>query len=323
MEDKRKQPIYSCASLNDPGLVRRFLSNHPKDALAKHEIGAVVGYLEGTLNGRYGAHFSATVLNDLAEDALIEIVTARQRFEGRLKLTTWMGTIALRASYRYFEGNFKLEGNFKKGGGGDNRESEAKADSHGDKYPLEDGENRSSEDHVANGTDKRGAYPITVSSDAPSWRETEGETGAPDAGIEDVDFLLLLDDAERQLTRKEARAFRAIMVQQGEYKQYAAREDMTVTAVRSLVADAKRKLRPILERQMGFSEAGFNEAGEDNGEKTARPVDGDGVVDETMVNETMVGETGRTGTGPQSPDRNKQPPARRKQQKDEIPKQRT
>lgn len=108
------------------------------------------------------------------------------------------------------------------------------------------------------------------------------------------------------------------MVRQGEYKQYAARENMTVTAVRSLVADAKRKLRPILERQMGFNEAGFNEADEDNGEKTARPVDGNGVVDETMV-----GETGRTGTGPQSPARNKQTPARRKQQKDEIPKQRT
>ena len=160
MEDKRKQPIYSCAPLSDPGLVRRFLSNHPKDALARHEIGAVVGYLEGTLNRRYGAHFSATVLNDLAEDALIKIITARQRFEGRSKLTTWMGTIALRASYRYFEGNFKLEGNFKKGGGGDSRESEAKADSLRDKYPLEDeenrsSENRSSEDHVANGTDKR------------------------------------------------------------------------------------------------------------------------------------------------------------------------
>ena len=113
------------------------------------------------------------------------------------------------------------------------------------------------------------------------------------------------------------------MVRQGEYKQYAARENMTVTAVRSLVADAKRKLRPILERQMGFNEAGFNEADEDNGEKTARPVDGNGVVDETMVDETMVGETGRTGTGPQSSARNKQTPAQRKQQKDEIPKQRT
>ena len=260
MEDK-KQPFYGYALLNDAGFVRRFLSNHPKDAMAKHEIAAVVRYLKGVIKGRYGAYFSPVVQEDLAEDALIEMITSRHGFKGEAKLTTWMGKIACRVAYRYFDHNFR------KGGGGNTDRSEDKADYLGDKDQpgnedrLEDEkasetEGHSTQDYPGIGADKRGAYPITVSSDTPHWRETADATCANDAEIEDVNFLLLLDDAERRLTRKEAKAFRAIVVQQGEYKQYAAQEDMTVTAVRSLVSDAKRKLRLILGPQLGLQWAG-------------------------------------------------------------------
>ena len=66
--------------------------------------------------------------------------------------------------------------------------------------------------------------------------------------------MSLLDEATKQLTQKEARAFQAIVVRQAKYQQYADQENMTVTAVRSLVSDAKRKLRHILNDQFKLNE---------------------------------------------------------------------
>lgn len=263
MKDQKEQPVYSYGPLNEADFVRRFKSNHPKDALAKHEIAAAVRYLKAIIKGKYGAYFSQAVQDDLAEDALIEIVTSRQGFKDKARLTTWMGTIACRVAYRHFEANFK------KRGGSDTNRFEAPAYPLEDKDPLEDEEKSeakddSTKDGSGAGADKPGAahiivpvkFPIivaiTVSSDAPDWRETPDKTNASDTEIEDIDFWLLLEEAQSVLTRKEAKAFQAIVVRQGDYKQYAAQEDMTVTAVRSLVSDAKKKLRIILTDQFGF-----------------------------------------------------------------------
>ena len=252
MEDQNEQPRHSFKTLNDADFVRRFLSNAPKDRLAGYEVGAVVRYLKGIIKARYGAYFSPSVAEDLAEDALVEAVTSRPSFKGDAKLTTWMGTIAFRIAYCHAEKNFKEDS------ASDGFDLEPKSRKHGDERDADAtecaAEEYAAEEYPATDSGARGLYPVAVSYDAPHWRDVADKIYASDGEIEDVAFLSLLDEATKQLTQKEARAFQAIVVRQAKYQQYADQENMTVTAVRSLVSDAKRKLRHILNDQFKLNE---------------------------------------------------------------------
>lgn len=247
MEDRNEEPRHSFKTLNDADFVRRFLSNAPKDRLAGYEVGAVVLYLKGIIKARYGAYFSPSVAEDLAEDALVEAVTSRPSFKGDAKLTTWMGTIAFRIAYCHAEKNFKEDS------ASDGFDLEPKSRKHGDERDA-DATECAAEEYPATDSGARGLYPVAVSYDAPHWRGVADKIYASDGEIEDVAFLSLLDEATKQLTQKEARAFQAIVVREAKYQQYADQENMTVTAVRSLVSDAKRKLRHILNDQFKLNE---------------------------------------------------------------------